>query len=79
MSDIEEIANQPGYDSAASGASKATIGVFVATFVYMVFFLSVSPGLFGGAAFFVVGMFVVSVVCASRLYRNASLYLNFCR
>jgi hypothetical protein len=68
MSDIEEIAKQPGYDSAASGASVKTIGVFVATFVYMVFFSGVSPGLFGGAAFLVVGIFVVSIVIAMPLF-----------
>ena len=68
MTDIEEIAKQPGYDLAASDASKATIVVFVAMFVYMVFFSGVSPGLFGGAAFLVVGIFVVSIVVAMPLF-----------
>lgn len=68
MPDIEEIAKQPGYDAAASGASKVTIGVFVATFIYMAFFSGASPGLFGGAAFFVVGVFIVSIVIAMPLF-----------
>lgn len=68
MPDIEEIAKQPGYDAAASGASKVTIGVFVATFIFMAFFSGTSPSLFGGAAFLVVGMFIVSIAIAMPIF-----------
>jgi hypothetical protein len=68
MPDIEEIVKQPGYDAAASGASKASILVFALTFAYMVFFSGVSPGIFGGTIFFLIGIFVVSLVVAAPLF-----------
>lgn len=68
MTDLKEIASNPNYDAAASGASKATITVFAATFAYMVLFGGVSPGWLGGAVFFVVGMFAVSLLISMPLF-----------
>ena len=68
MTNLDEIASDPNNDAAATGASKATIFVFIATFGYLVFFSGASPGLVGGAAFFVVGTFVVSIVISMPLF-----------
>jgi hypothetical protein len=68
MAKLREIVNHPNYTTAASSASKATIFVFIATFVYLVFFSGVSPGLIGGAAFFFIGIFIVSLVVSMPLF-----------
>lgn len=68
MARLKEIAANPSYGAAASDASKATIFVFIATFAYLVFFSGTSPGVFGGAAFFIVGIFAVSLLIAMPLF-----------
>jgi len=68
MSDLDEIVKKPSYDAAASDASKSTIFVFIATFSYLVFFSGASPGFLGGAAFFVVGIFAVSLAISMPLF-----------
>lgn len=68
MAKLEEIPTSPGYDLAASGASKATIFVFMATFCYLVFFSGASPGLIWGAAFFFVGIFAVSLLVSMPFF-----------
>ena len=68
MSNFDEIAKRPGYAASATAASKSTIFVFIATFLYLVFFSGVSPGLFGGSAFFVIGMFAVSIFISMPLF-----------
>lgn len=68
MTDLEEIAKQPGYDAAATVASKYTIWVFVATFCYLAFFTKTTPSFLGGAAFLVVGMFAVSILISMPLF-----------
>ena len=68
MTKVEDVVTDPNYDSAASGASKATIFVFVATFGYLLFFSGTSPGIFGGAGFFFIGIFVVSFVISMPLF-----------
>ena len=67
MPDIKEIASDSSYDAQATAASKTAIFTFFATFLYMVFASGVSPGLIGGAIFFVVGIFVVSIAIAMPL------------
>ena len=56
------------YETAASAASKATIFVFALTLGYLTLFSGASPGWFGGAAFFFVGIFVVSLGIAMPLF-----------
>ena len=68
MPDFETIAKQPNYDAAAAGASKSTIFVFIATFGYLVFFSGVSPGFIGGIAFFILGVFAVSLAISMPLF-----------
>jgi hypothetical protein len=68
MAKLGDIVNHPNYTSAASNASKGTIFVFIATFIYLVFVSGVSPGLIGGAAFFFTGIFVVSIVISMPLF-----------
>jgi hypothetical protein len=68
MAKLSEIVEHPNFDSAASGAAKTTIFVFVATFGYLVFLSGVSPGLIGGAAFFVIGIFAASLLIAAPLF-----------
>jgi len=68
MTNIKDIVAEPNYNSAASGASKSSITVFVATFAYMVFFSRTSPGLIGGASFIVVGMFAVSLIVSLPVF-----------
>jgi hypothetical protein len=68
MTKFSEIAKDPHYDSAASGASRATIFVFIATFVYLLLFADASPGVLGGAAFFCIGIFAVSLVISMPLF-----------
>jgi len=61
MTSLEEAVKDPNYNAAASAASRATIFIFTGTFLYMLFGTNISPGLIGGVAFFIVGMFVVSL------------------
>ena len=68
MADLDEVAKDPRYDQAATGASKTTIFVFVATFLYLVFFSRVAPGILGGFLFFVVGIFVASILISMPLF-----------
>ena len=68
MAKLGEIVADPNYNAAASGAAKATIFVFIATFGYLVFFSGTSPGIIGGAVFFGVGIFVVSLVISMPLF-----------
>ena len=68
MSKLDEIVNDPSYESAAGEASKATIFVFFGTFAYLIFFTDVSPELIGGTIFAVVGMFATSLVIAAPLF-----------
>src|SRR5688500_16362252 len=68
MAKLGDIVNRPNYTAAASSASKGTIFVFIATFIYLVFFSGVSPALIGGAAFFFVGIFVASIVISMPLF-----------
>ena len=68
MADLKEITESPGYNAAATAASKSTIFVFIATFAYLVFFSEVSPGVLGGAIFLAVGIFAISVVIAAPLF-----------
>lgn len=67
MTDIEEAVKDPNYDAAATSASKATIFVFIATFLVMVFASGISPGFVGGAIFFIVGIFVASLAISMPL------------
>ena len=67
MTSLEEAAKDPNYETAASSASKATIFVFIGTFLYMLFGTDISPSLIGGAIFFVVGMFVASLAISMPL------------
>jgi len=67
MPDIENIANDPTYDAQATAASKATIFVFIGTFLYMLYGTDISPGLIGGALFFIVGIFAVSLAISMPL------------
>ena len=68
MVKLSDVANDPNYDGAASGASKATITVFVGTFAYLVFFSAVRPGIIGGAIFFLVGMFAASLLISMPFF-----------
>lgn len=68
MAKLGDIVNHPNYTAAASSASKGIIFVFIATFIYLLFFSGVSPGLIGGAAFFFAGIFVVSIVISMPLF-----------
>lgn len=68
MVDLNEVAKDPRYDQAATGASKTTILVFVATFLYLVFFSGVTPGLLGGFLFFAIGIFVASILISMPLF-----------
>jgi len=68
MAKLDELVKHPNYTAAASSASKATIFVFIATFAYLAFFSGISPGLIGGAAFFFVGIFVVSLIISMPLF-----------
>lgn len=68
MTNIKEIVSEPNYNAAASGASKYTITVFVATFAYMVVFSGTSPGIIGGALFIVFGMFAVSLIVSLPVF-----------
>ena len=68
MAKLNEIVGDPNYNAAAMSASKATIFVFIATFGYLAFFSGISLGLIGGAAFFFIGMFVVSLVISMPLF-----------
>ena len=68
MSEFKKMVDDPEYDSQASSASKATIFVFIATFAYLVFYEGHSPGLIGGALFFVVGIFAVSLAISMPLF-----------
>jgi hypothetical protein len=67
MTDIEEAVKDRNYDAAATAASKATIFVFIGTFLYMVFTSGISPGFIGGTIFFIVGIFVVSLAISMPL------------
>jgi hypothetical protein len=68
MAKLDEIVKHPNYTAAASSASKATIFVFITTFAYLAFFSGISPGLIGGAAFFFIGIFVVSLTISMPLF-----------
>ena len=65
---MENPADDPNYDAAASNASRATIFTFFATCIYLFFFSGVQPGLLGGAAFFFGGMFAVSILISMPLF-----------
>lgn len=67
MTDIEEAVKDPNYDVAATTASKATIFVFIGTFLYMVFASGISPGFIGGTIFFILGIFVASLAISMPL------------
>lgn len=54
--------------AAATGASKATILIFIATFAYLVIFSGTSPGFIGGTAFVIVGIFAVSLLISMPLF-----------
>jgi|SRR5690606_5790468 len=68
MADLKEAVQSPGYEAAASTASKATIFVFIATFAYMTFFSEASSGLVGGVLFFAGGIFIASLVIAMPMF-----------
>jgi hypothetical protein len=68
MAKLKEIVGDPNYNATAMTASKATIFVFIATFGYLALFSGISPGLIGGAAFFFIGIFVVSIVISMPLF-----------
>jgi hypothetical protein len=68
MAKLKEIVGDPNYNASAMSASKATIFVFVATFGYLALFSGISPGFIGGAAFFFIGIFVVSIVISMPLF-----------
>lgn len=68
MSDVEKIVNDPGYDAEATGASKATIFTFIATFIGCLFYFENTVGIIGGAVFVVVGMFAVSVLISAPTF-----------
>ena len=52
------------FNSMATQHSKASIFVFILTFLYMSFMSEISSGILGGALFFLFGIFVVSLVIA---------------
>jgi len=72
MTLLAEIAETPEYDAAASSASKGTIGIFLLTFAYMLFFSGTGPdGLLGFIAlpaFFAVGIYAASLLIAMPLF-----------
>jgi len=68
MTDLKNIIDDPNYDAHATVASKSTIFTFIATYAYLVFYEGYSPGFIGGGAFFIIGMFVVSLVISMPLF-----------
>ena len=68
MAKLNDIVNRPGFETAGTSASKATIVVFAATFLYLVIFSDIKPGILGGAIFFVVGIFAVSLLISMPLF-----------
>ena len=68
MPNLEDVANDPNYDAAASSASKGTTFVFIATCVYLFIFTDSAPGWLGGSTFVFVGMFVVSIAISMPFF-----------
>lgn len=67
MHEQDQQIKEQEYDTAATSASKNTIFVFVATFLYMLFGTDISPTFIEGTIFVVVGMFVVSIAISMPL------------
>lgn len=66
--DFKDIVNDPNYSTEATSASKATIFVFIGTFIFELFSIDSSVGLIGGAIFLLVGLFVVSIAISMPLF-----------
>ena len=83
MPSIKDINNEPGYDAEATGASKATIFTFIATFVVSLFYFDNTVGLISGAVFVFVGMFAVSILISAptfilkKKFPSASVVFSF--
>ena len=67
MAKIKEAIKDPNYEAAASARSRATIFIFVGTFLYMLVVTDISTGFIGGAIFFFVGIFIVSLLISMPL------------
>ena len=68
MSTWRELIEDPNYAEAATASSKTSLFFFIATFTYLAFFAASSPGIVGGAAFFVIGTFAVPLLITMPLF-----------
>lgn len=67
MADLKQTVEDPGYDRAASRASKATICTFICSFLFMLVFSDATPGIVGGGLFVLIGIFAASLLLAMPL------------
>jgi len=55
------------YEAEAASFSKASLFIFIGTFLYQIFFTTAQPSLVAGVVFFFIGLFVVSILIAAPL------------
>ena len=64
MSNLRDYMKSESFQSQAEQHSKASIAVFVVTFLYMVIVYDYSPGFIGGALFCLAGLFFTPIIIA---------------
>lgn len=64
MSDFKDFLKTNSFQSQGEQHSKASIAVFIVTFLYMLFVYDNSPGFIGGALFGFVGLFLTPIIIA---------------
>jgi hypothetical protein len=64
MSNMRDFMKSESFQSQGEQHSKASIAIFVVTFLYMLFVYDYSPGFIGGALFGFVGLFLTPIIIA---------------